>query len=504
MFASPGAGPRASSSARLIRILLLCLGLLTGPSAFAAADDAPDRTPSRADLVIDRVHVVDVESGRVVRDRAVVVRDGRIERIVPEGTAVEAVRIVDAEGGYLIPGLQDMHAHLRADGLPEWITTDWMMPLLLAHGVTGVRDMKSGCDGPEEVDPCFAQMREWRDAVEAGELAGPRILAFSSPFVNPPWDYEVTEEQARAMTRKLAEDGFDLVKIYTRLSPEALAWFGDEAQKAGIAIGGHVPLRVTSIEASNAGFRSIEHARAFLFDCYPGSAAFRATATSHEPPLEAMRAMVEEHDPELCRQVFETLAENGTAYVPTHVTRRMDAFADDPDFRDDPRQRYLPPALWGSWQADADRMVALDPSPEGRRAMRDFYEKGLELTGAAHRAGVTVLVGTDGGDTYAFPGSGVHDELGELVKAGLTPAEALRAATSEAARFLGRSEDHGTVEAGKVADLVLLAENPLESIENARSIRAVVFGGELLDRARLDEMLAGVEEAAKRPLQGGG
>lgn len=495
---------RRSSLRRLP--LLLTVVLLAGGCASTSAAPPPPGPPSalRADLVIDGVHVVDVESGRVSRDRAVVVRDGRIERIVSAGTAVEAARTVDGEGGYLIPGLWDMHAHLRADGLPDWITTDWMMPLLLAHGVTGVRDMKSGCDGPEEIDPCLAKMKQWRSAVEAGELAGPRILALSSAFVNPPWEYEVTEEQARGMTRKLAADGFDLIKIYTRLSPEALAWFGDEAEEAGIAIGGHVPLRVTSIEASNAGFRSIEHARAFLFDCFPGSADFRAGATGHDPPVDAMRAMVEEHDPARCRNVFETLAENGTAYVPTHVTRRMDAYADDPEFRDDPRKRYLPPALWGSWQADADRMVALDPSPEGRRATRAFYEKGLELTGAAHRAGVTVLVGTDGGDTYAFPGSGVHDELGELVKAGLAPAEALRAATSEAALFLGRSEDHGSVEAGKVADLVLLTGNPLESIENVRQIRAVVFRGDYFGRERLDAMLAGVEEAAERPLQGGG
>lgn len=476
------------------RILLAALALVVAPVL---------RATEPTDLLLTNVHVVDVERGEVLRGRAVAIDHGRIVRIVrvaAGGAEIDAARTVDGAGGYLIPGLWDLHAHLRADGLPDWITTDWMMPLLLAHGVTGVRDMKSGCDGPEEVDPCFAMMKRWQAQVEAGELAGPRIVAMASAFVNPPWDYEVTEEQARGLVRKLAADGFDLVKVYTRLSPEAMRWMGDEAAKTGIAIAGHVPLRASSGEASDAGFASIEHARAFLFDCFPDSADFRSTATSHDPPVATMRAMVEEHDPARCREVFETLAENGTAYVPTHVTRRMDAYADDPAFRDDSRKRYLPPALWQQWQRDADRMVALDPSPEGRRAMRRFYEKGLELTGAAHEAGVTVLVGTDGGDTYAFPGSGVHDELGELVKAGLTPAEALRAATSESAAFLGRSEDHGSVEAGKRADLVLLDANPLESIENVREIRAVIFGGEVLDRDRLDAMLEGVGEAAGRSL----
>ena len=496
MFPRLGAGSLSSSPTPLVRILLLGLGLLAASGASPAENDVG----SRADLRIENVHVVDVKSGEVLRNRSVAITDGRITGIEAAGAEIAAERTLDGEGGYLIPGLWDLHAHLRADGLPDWITTEWMMPLVLAHGVTGVRDMKSGCDGPEAVDPCLEKMKRWRGEVEAGELAGPRLLALSSAFVNPPWEYEVTEEQARGLVRKLAGDGFDLVKIYTRLSPEALAWMGDEAEKAGIEIGGHVPLRATSAQASDAGFRTLEHARAFLFDCYPGAEGFRANATSHDAPISAMRAMVEEHDPERCAALFETLVENDTWYVPTHVTRRMEARADDPAFRDDPRQRYLPPAMWQAWQQDADRTVEIDPSPEGRAAMRGFYEKGLEITAAAHEAGVQIVVGTDGGDTYVFPGVGVHDEMAELVKAGLTPAEALRAATWQGARLLRRTEDHGSVEEGKIADLVLLAANPLESIDNTRTIRAVLFGGEVLDRERLDGMLAAVEEAAKRPL----
>lgn len=128
--------------------------------------------------------------------------------------------------------------------------------------------------------------------------------------------------------------------------------------------------------------------------------------------------------------------------------------------------------------------------------MRSFYERGLEITGRAYNAGVPLVLGTDAGDTYVFYGSGAHDELGELVKAGLTPAEALRVGTSDAAELLGLGDQYGSVEAGKRADLVLLDANPLEDIDNVRRISAVVFGGRLMARAELDAMLSETEARA--------
>jgi hypothetical protein len=455
-----------------------------------------------ADLAITGVHVVDVAQGRVLRDRVVLVTDGTIDRILPASPppAVSAAATLDGAGGYLIPGLWDMHAHLRADGLPGWLITDWMMPLQIAHGVIGVRDMASDCDEPSKGPICLEQMREWQRQIDEGDLLGPRLLALSSWMVNPPWGYEMPREQAAQVVEMFAGQGVDMIKIYDRLAPEAFGWIMEEADRVGLRVGGHVPLRLTAAAAAEAGFWSIEHARDFLFDCFPGSEEFRRTTQSKDPSIEVMRSMVEDHDPARCRETFGSLVENQTWYVPTHVTRRMEAYADDARFRDDPRNRYLPPPMLQAWNADADRMVEMAPTPEERAVVRAFYRKGLELTGAAHRAGVRVLLGTDGGDSFVYPGSGVHDELGELVAAGLTPAEALRAATAEAAEFLGRSDLHGTVEPGKRADLVLLAGDPLDSVENVREIRAVVFRGAVLDRERLDALLSQAESTAKRPL----
>ncbi len=449
-----------------------------------------------ASLVISNVGVVDVEAGRVLPERTVVIENGRIAS-VHAGLGDGAGRrlpagadLIDGTGRFLIPGLWDMHVHLRHPLAPSVL-----MPQFIAAGVTGVRDMAGDCEEPSEGVTCIAQLREWNRRIESGELVGPRILAIASFPLNPPGDYEVTEEQVRGLVRTLAGRGVDLVKIYYRLTPDAFGWVADEADRLGLALGGHLPLRMTALEASNAGLRSLEHARDFLFDCFPGSAEFRATARSQNPPMDVMRAMVEEHDRARCEETFAAFARNDTWYVPTHVTRRMDAYADDPEFRADPRQKYIPAEAWEAWQRDADRMIALDPSPEGRRIMRAFYGEGLEITGRAHAAGVGIVLGTDAGDTYVFPGSGAHDELDELVKAGLSPADALAAATVRAAEFLGLDDEYGTIEDGKRADVVLLSSNPLEGISNIRAIEMVILGGKPLTRADLDRVLEGVERA---------
>lgn len=473
----------------------LSLLLLLATAAACAAHRGPAAPP--ADLAIVHVDVVDVREGRLLRDHTVLVSGDGITAVFPSGRVAPAAgSTIDGRGAYLIPGLWDMHAHLRANGLPEWVSTEWMMPLLLAHGVTGVRDMNSDCDGPGQGPVCLETMREWQASVEAGELAGPRLLALSSFQVNPPWDFEVTEALARSLVQTLDEKDVDLIKVYHRLSPEAFGWIMEAAAERGLPAAGHVPLRMSAAEASEAGLASVEHARDFLFDCFPGAAAFRASALSLDPPPAAMRRMVDEHDPAACEAVFRILARNGTAYVPTHVTRRADAFAGDSAFRADPRGRWLPPLMRESWLRDAGRMAAADSAG----AAADFYRKGLEITGAAHRAGVRVLLGTDGGDTFVFPGSGAHDELGELVAAGLSPAEALRAATLHPAEFLGLAARHGTVEPGKRADLVLLSADPLRDPAAVRGIVGVVFGGRHLDRARLDALLRDAEAAAARPL----
>lgn len=471
-------------------------------TACAAGQRSPE-LPA-ADLAITNVAVVDVERGRLDRGRTILVRQGRIVAVVPfsDASATAAPRTVDGAGAYVIPGLWDMHAHLTLSGRP----TDIEMPLFIAHGVTGVRVM--GTDRPASdtaPTPVFDRHREWRARIDSGQLTGPRILAIASWPVNGaagvsdtthPFFNARTREEGRRLAAYFHERGYDFIKVYNNVSREGFLGLAEEARRLGIPFAGHEPAGMTAIELSNAGLKSIEHSRVFLRNCYPGADSL-GIRTPGSSVTSILRRAVDEYDPAICAEVFRTFARNGTYITPTHLTRRMDAFAHDSAFRKDERLPYVSFPQLVRWTADANRMAMIDSASGGRRAFMDFYLRGLELTGAAYRAGVPLLVGTDAGDTYVFPGSGLHDELAELVKAGLTPAEVLRAATLGGAQYLDTAAHFGTVQPGRHADLVLLEANPLEDIANTRSIRAVMLGGRVYERAELDSMLESAKRAAR-------
>ena len=478
----------------------LCLsGLLAGCAAAPLGGSADD-----ADLAITHISVIDIENGRAVPDRTVLIKGDRIVAVGPaRGEPASGIRRIDGTGRYLIPGLWDMHAHLHLSGNPTGVE----MPLLIAHGVTGVRVM--GSDRPN-VDstktPGLDQHRDWQARIAAGTLTGPRLLSLASWAVNgtsgigesmPRFYRATTRQEGQELARFFKARGFDFIKIYNNVSREGYLGLVEEARRLGLPFAGHEPTTLSAIELSNAGQKSLEHSRIFLLNCFPGADSMRKGQLQISPTLRRRR-MVDEYDPKICAEVFQTFAKNGTYITPTHGTRKMDAFADNPGYRRDSDMKYIPLPQQMNWLLDADRMVAADSSAAGRRSYMDFYRKGLELTNAAYRAGVPVMLGTDSGDSFIVPGEGVHDELGELVAAGLSPAEALRAATLSGARYLGRTSDFGTVAVGRVADLVLLDANPLDSIGNSRRIHAVVFNGRVLDRRTLDSLLAGVE-ATVRP-----
>jgi hypothetical protein len=203
--------------------------------------------------------------------------------------------------------------------------------------------------------------------------------------------------------------------------------------------------------------------------------------------------MLDDHDPEMAAQIFEAMKSNGTWYVPTHLTRRVDAFGESPLILEDPILKYLHPLMKWQWLEDVNKTLNEDPSSEGRQTYIDFYKKGLELTGQAHRAGVKVLVGTD----YIVSGVTVHNEMEQLVLAGLTPLDAIRAATIYPAEYFGLEDDYGQIKEGMTADLVILNKNPLENIKNTLTIDSVIFNGNYYERSVLDKLNNLVVKRAK-------
>jgi hypothetical protein len=483
--------------------ILAALILVTGCASLSRQSALTE-----AELAITHIAVIDVEQGRVVPGRVVLVKGTRILGVLPaaETRLPATVRVIDGSGKYVMPGLWDMHVHLTLGGNP----LQAVMPLFVANGVTGARVM--GADRPSATPSQTLGLslhRNWQARIASGEVIGPRIMGLATWAVNgaagisdsmPAFYKARTREEGQQLARYFKDRGFDFIKVYNNVSREGYLGLTDEARRLGLPFAGHEPASVSALELSAAGQASIEHSRIFLFNCFPGADSLQK-GLLRLPQTVRLRRMVDEYDARRCADVFAAFARNRTWITPTHVTRRMDAFADDSAYRNDPRMKYIPLPQQIAWHQDANGMVASDSTAAGRLAFMDFYRKGLSLTNDAYRAGVPVMVGTDAGDSFVFPGSSVHDELGELVKAGLSPAEALRAATLSSASFVQRTSDFGTVQSGRYADLVVLDANPLADIANVRRINAVILNGRVFSRPALDSMLASVETAVRPDAQ---
>ena len=221
----------------------------------------------------------------------------------------------------------------------------------------------------------------------------------------------------------------------------------------------------------------------------------RAELDSDEPDIMSVwLEMIESHDTTKCAKVYKTFVKNGTWVTPTLVSGESLPEENRLHWTEDPRLRYLPPEEIQYWDNDKDEQDSMADDPYALKLAR--FEREITLT--QHQAGVALLAGSDNGTVGVFPGFGLHDELEVLVATGLTPAEALRTATLEPAKYLNALETQGTVDIGKVADLVLLNANPLDNITNTQKIEAVLANGRYFDRKSLDEILENVARKAKK------
>lgn len=500
--------------------------MLTALTAITAALTAAPAQPAtaRADLLVTNVTLIDMrassEGTARLTGRAIWISNGQIARVAESDSITPApdTRVIDGTGTFAVPGLWDMHVHVNRD---EETLAHVMFPLMITQGVTGARDMESDCWEPCTEDRRdIAAMRVLQTRLEREELLGPRLLALSSAIVwgpdgvsryppdAPPFYRPQTPEEARELVTYLDARGVDFIKVYTNFPREPFLALMREANRVGLPVSGHLPWSVTPEEAARAGMRTIEHARWPALACGPEYEAFRAgfeafvAGRSSEFPQAAFLRLrdtaITGFDETRCRAILRTLATSGMCLVPTHGTRQMDAFAADPEYRADPRRRYIPELRLRAWNRDLEATAA--GPPELLAFYRGLYELGLRVTGIAHEEGVTILTGTDTMDTHAFPGFSLHDELKHMVRAGLSPLAALQAGTLRPAQFLGMEDRYGTLEAGKAADLVLLDADPLEDIRASARIHAVVIRGRYLDRKALDAMIGAVDEYASPEL----
>ncbi len=463
-------------------------------AALAALIGAAAASPQ---LVLTHVSVIDSTANAVRPDQSVVIVNGRIAAIGPSARikVSKDARIVDGQGKFLIPGLWDMHVHiagLNAD--PAW-SRKVLLPLLLANGVTGVRDMGGDLD----------TLLSWKREIEAGTLVGPHIVACGGPFLvgsgkKTAEQYPIaTVEEARAAVRDLKRRGAEFIKIISVPSKEVFFAVADEAKKQNIPLAGHLPFQVSAQEASNAGMRSIEHllysAFSLSFSSKEDDLRSRLVAAEEEGDSVAWEQIAHEsdatYDKEKAAKLFQTLKRNRTWITPTLASLDITAHPEEWSI-DDPQLAFVPPSLARQWRDSLqDGAMKERAAWLARQAANDW-----RLTGELNHVGIPLLVGSDSLDPFVFPGESLHREMAELVRAGLSPGEALRDATFGAVTFLGREHDFGTVEVGKTADLVLLEGSPLDNIANTQRINAVVRAGNYLDRSALDQMLTQARAAA--------
>src|SRR5262249_44694326 len=247
-------------------------------------------------------------------------------------------------------------------------------------------------------------------------------------------------DEGRKAVENVKKWGADFVKVYTYLPRDAYFAIAEEAKRQRIPFAGHVPWSVSAAEASDAGQRSIEHLTGVLLSFSSSERESRrkiAAASRFEGRAAVEARALETYDGEKARELFDRFAKNGTWQCPTLTVLRSFAYLDDKDFRNDQRLKYMPPLVRDRWERAESR---LGNTANNYSLNKKIYPKYLEMVGAMHRAGVQILAGTDTGNPYCFPGFSLHDELGLLVKAGLTAGEALRAATLDPARFLGMED----------------------------------------------------------------
>lgn len=473
---------RVRTSALLLWLALgLLLGLLLPVRTVRAALPRPD-------LLIADVRLLDVAAGRIRGPHDVWIVGGRIAAIgAPGKLAVPTdVRRLAGRGLFLLPGLVDLHVHLFNNASGRAPNT-WTFPLFLAHGVTGVREMAAR---PADL----AMVRAWRTAVAHRELLAPRVLSAGVPVPG-----RGTGDIAQQVDAAAAA-GADFIKVFSEISASDWRTVLAAAQSRRLPVAGHVPAALSLASTAVAGLSSSEHLMQAFEACTRqeaqwlapraglGGAALLAVRDRQEPAILAA------FDARVCRHRLRALQPAGQAQIPTLVLYRAESQASSAAPEADPRWPWLRADEQARWLRIHAAMAQTAPGLAAQR-----WRVARRLVGQMQRVQLPVLAGTDTPMPGVYPGWSLHEELASLVDAGLTPAQALYAATLGPARWLGLADRRGRVAPGQDADLVLLDANPLRDIRHSRRIRAVILAGRLLDRAQLDRLL----EDARLAVPGG-
>src|SRR5689334_13179541 len=470
---------RSSRSLKFYVGLLLAL-ITAGTTLFHAAfgrpkaQTTPPQSAAQSQVVaFVNVNFVPFDRERVFPEQTVVVRDGRIATIGPANTVKvpDGALKIDGRGKYLMPGLADMHVHLYPGAGRQDDLASQQLQLFLANGVTTVRNM---IGKPEHL--------ALRDRVAKGELSGPTIYTAGPPMLGN--TVPTPEDAERAVTEQ-KKTGYDFIKVHEGLSPETYAAIVATAKRVGIPFAGHVTASVGLKRALEAHQTSIEHLDGYL----------QAMVADNSPvapgPSQIVVGPVLEHIDESKIPVLAAATRKaGVWNDPTLTLFKVIVSEAKPDELSQwPELQYVPATMREAFTKQKLSTAGMAPLSERQR----YIELRDKMLVALHAAGAKLLVGPDSPQFFLVTGFATHREIQSFVDAGLTPYEAIEAATRNPAEYFAEvnrvPRDFGTVEVGMRADLLLLDANPLDSVANLSRRAGVMVRGRWLPESELRKML---------------
>jgi len=435
-------------------------------------------------LAVTHVTIIPMDTDRLLVDQTLLIEGGRIVAMGPSSSfeLPSGSTVIEGTGKYLMPGLADMHVHSSSPGDAV---------LFLVHGVTMVRNMAG--------TPFHLAFQHH---VQQHNLPGPFMvttgpLLEGAPPVLPTWKVVARSDEAEPIVHACVQRGYQQVKVYNLIQPEVLRALGRAAAALGVRVAGHCPDAMTFEEAIAAGMSCFEH----LTGIWRGhlTAGLRQRPDQSNLALEVLQMTINHLDLDAIRRLAHQMAAEQVWNCPTLVALQWMHEAQQvgmahPSIQ--PLLKYMPQMALRFWEW-------LDPS--GYRGtsypqwIDTLHARNLlfsRIVSVLHQEGAPLLIGTDTAVRFVIPGCSVHQELANFVAAGLHPFEALRCATSEAARFLAQEDEWGTVTEGKQANLLLLNKNPLVDIRAVSEVEAVLVNGFFLSRTDLDALLAHQERVA--------
>src|SRR5689334_8524715 len=470
LFPNKPSGPLEDYLALLLALITLGTNLFHIAFGAPKAPNAQQSADRQQPIAFVNVNVVPFDRERILEGQTVIVRDGRIAQIGPANNVkvpTGALKI-DGRGKYLMPGLADMHVHLSA----QQDIAGQQLQLFLANGVTTVRNM---IGKPEHL--------LLRDRVAKGELPGPTIYTAGPPLLGN--TVPTPEAGARAVVEQ-KKAGYDLIKVHEGLSPETYAAIVATAKRVGIPFAGHVTATVGLKRALEAQQTSIEHLDGYLQAMVADDSPVKAG------PSQIVVGPVLEHiDESKIPALAAATRKAGVWNDPTLTLFKLIVSDAKPEeLAQWPELQYVPPGMRESFTKQKLSTANIEaPLSERQR----YIELRNKMFAALHAAGAKLLVGPDSPQFFLVPGFATHREIQSFVDAGLTPYEAIEAATRNPAEYFAEvnrvPRDFGTVETGMRADLLLLDANPLESVANVSKRAGVMVRGRWLPASELSKML---------------